>query len=130
AAACGLDRLRGRRRKALLVLGSAAADCAIVGRSTTIRGALMANDEHVAILKKGVAAWNAWRDEREPRHPNALPDLFDLGRQRGRRHQRTGTCRTGCPWRTDSCPGLQLVGHARDRCREAALRCESGPSCR
>ena len=23
----------------------------------------MANDEHVAILKKGVAAWNAWRDE-------------------------------------------------------------------
>jgi hypothetical protein len=23
----------------------------------------MANDEHVALLKKGVAAWNAWRDE-------------------------------------------------------------------
>jgi Pentapeptide repeats (8 copies) len=23
----------------------------------------MANDEHVAILEKGVAAWNAWRDE-------------------------------------------------------------------
>jgi uncharacterized protein YjbI with pentapeptide repeats len=23
----------------------------------------MANDEHVAILKKGVAAWNKWRDE-------------------------------------------------------------------
>jgi uncharacterized protein YjbI with pentapeptide repeats len=31
----------------------------------------MANDEHVAILKKGVDAWNAWRDE----NPNILPDL-------------------------------------------------------
>jgi uncharacterized protein YjbI with pentapeptide repeats len=31
----------------------------------------MANDEHVAILKKGVAAWNAWRDE----NPNIPPDL-------------------------------------------------------
>jgi hypothetical protein len=24
-------------------------------------GCYMANDEHVAILKKGVRAWNAWR---------------------------------------------------------------------
>ena len=31
----------------------------------------MANDEHVALLKKGVAAWNAWRDK----YPNVLPDL-------------------------------------------------------
>jgi Pentapeptide repeats (8 copies) len=31
----------------------------------------MANDEHVAILKKGVAAWNEWRDE----NPDILPDL-------------------------------------------------------
>ena len=32
----------------------------------------MANDEHVAMLKKGVDAWNAWRDE----NPNVLrPDL-------------------------------------------------------
>jgi Pentapeptide repeats (8 copies) len=31
----------------------------------------MANDEHVAILKKGVKAWNAWRDE----NPNVRPDL-------------------------------------------------------
>jgi uncharacterized protein YjbI with pentapeptide repeats len=23
----------------------------------------MANDKHVALLKKGVAAWSAWRDE-------------------------------------------------------------------
>jgi uncharacterized protein YjbI with pentapeptide repeats len=31
----------------------------------------MANDEHVAMLKKGVGAWNAWRDE----NANIRPDL-------------------------------------------------------
>jgi uncharacterized protein YjbI with pentapeptide repeats len=31
----------------------------------------MANDDHVALLKQGVAAWNAWRD----RNHNILPDL-------------------------------------------------------
>jgi uncharacterized protein YjbI with pentapeptide repeats len=31
----------------------------------------MANDKHVAMLKKGVAAWNAWRDE----NPDIRPDL-------------------------------------------------------
>jgi hypothetical protein len=31
----------------------------------------MANDEHVALLKQGVAAWNAWRAE----NPNIRPDL-------------------------------------------------------
>src|SRR6516164_2213057 len=31
----------------------------------------MANDEHVAILKKGVEAWNAWRDK----NPDIRPDL-------------------------------------------------------
>jgi uncharacterized protein YjbI with pentapeptide repeats len=31
----------------------------------------MANNEHVALLNKGVAAWNAWRDE----NPNILPDF-------------------------------------------------------
>jgi hypothetical protein len=31
----------------------------------------MANDEHVAILKKGVEAWNAWREE----NPDIRPDL-------------------------------------------------------
>jgi hypothetical protein len=31
----------------------------------------MANEEHLAILKQGVAAWNAWRNE----HPDTVPDL-------------------------------------------------------
>jgi hypothetical protein len=31
----------------------------------------MANDDHIAQLKKGVAAWNAWRDE----NPEILPNL-------------------------------------------------------
>jgi hypothetical protein len=31
----------------------------------------MANDEHVALLKQGVAAWNAWRRE----HPDIRPNL-------------------------------------------------------
>jgi hypothetical protein len=33
----------------------------------------MANDEHVALLKQGVTAWNAWRDE----NPNIRPDLSE-----------------------------------------------------
>jgi Pentapeptide repeats (8 copies) len=33
----------------------------------------MANDEHVALLKQGVAAWNAWRDE----NPGTRPDLSE-----------------------------------------------------
>jgi pentapeptide repeat protein len=35
----------------------------------------MANDEHVALLKQGVAAWNVWRDE----NPNIRPDLTAKG---------------------------------------------------
>jgi hypothetical protein len=31
----------------------------------------MANDEHVALLKQGASAWNAWRDE----NPDIPPDL-------------------------------------------------------
>jgi uncharacterized protein YjbI with pentapeptide repeats len=34
-------------------------------------GASMANDEHVALLKQGVAAWNAWRCE----NPEVRVDL-------------------------------------------------------
>ena len=32
----------------------------------------MANKKHVALLKQGVEAWNAWRCE----HPKVCPDLF------------------------------------------------------
>ena len=32
--------------------------------------ASMANDEHVAWLKKGVAAWNAWRDDNSATRPD------------------------------------------------------------
>jgi len=35
------------------------------------KGASMANGEHVALLKKGVDAWNAWRDK----DPDIWPDL-------------------------------------------------------
>ena len=36
----------------------------------------MANDEHVALLKQGVAAWNAWRDKDRNIHPDlSLADL-------------------------------------------------------
>ena len=31
----------------------------------------MANPQHLEILKKGVTAWNRWRDE----NPNVVPDL-------------------------------------------------------
>jgi uncharacterized protein YjbI with pentapeptide repeats len=31
----------------------------------------MANDEHVALLKQGVTAWNAWRS----RNPHVVADL-------------------------------------------------------
>jgi len=37
----------------------------------------MANDEHVAILKKGVAAWNAWRDENPDIRPNLSEATLD-----------------------------------------------------
>ena len=30
----------------------------------------MANDEHVAMLKKGVDAWNAWRKEKRDIRPD------------------------------------------------------------
>src|SRR5215469_1427269 len=34
----------------------------------------MANDEHIVVLRRGAAAWNAWRAERD-----VLPDLFRAG---------------------------------------------------
>jgi hypothetical protein len=35
----------------------------------------MANDEHVALLKRSVAAWNAWR----AKNVNIRPDLGGAG---------------------------------------------------
>src|SRR6516165_6214985 len=32
----------------------------------------MANDEHVAMLKKDVAAWNEWRDENQSLWPDLI----------------------------------------------------------
>jgi hypothetical protein len=39
----------------------------------------MANDDHIAQLRKGVAAWNAWRPEREgrSRFRRFAPDLSE-----------------------------------------------------
>ena len=34
----------------------------------------MANDEHIVVLRRGAAAWNAWRAERD-----VLPDLSRAG---------------------------------------------------
>ena len=43
----------------------------------------MANDEHVALLKQGVAAWNAWREE-NPKGKRGTHeyDLRDYGLER------------------------------------------------
>ena len=38
----------------------------------------MANDEHVALLKQGVAAWNAWREG----NPHISPDLTNANLSR------------------------------------------------
>jgi uncharacterized protein YjbI with pentapeptide repeats len=81
AAQAGVLRLEPIGRAARTVGGSAWKQCLtevnLLGNSTCIpilyldQDAPMANDEHVAIVKKGVAAWNAWRNE----NPNILPDL-------------------------------------------------------
>jgi hypothetical protein len=46
----------------------------------------MANDEHVALLKKGVDAWNEWRKE----NPEIQPDLSDANLRLAVRNLVTG----------------------------------------
>ena len=41
-------------------------------RSALFRDGSWGNEDHIARLKSGVAAWNAWRDE----NPNIRPDLI------------------------------------------------------
>jgi hypothetical protein len=46
----------------------------------------MANDKHVALLKKGVDAWNAWRHE----NPKIRPELTDADLSRATRSYSVG----------------------------------------
>jgi hypothetical protein len=39
----------------------------------------MANDEHVALLKKGVTAWNQWRQEKYEEHDRAVEKFTQTG---------------------------------------------------
>jgi hypothetical protein len=61
----------------------------------------MANDEHVAKLREGVAVWNEWRKA----NPEVIPDLFAMDFRRGNfgdvilhdadlRDASLGTCRS------------------------------------
>jgi hypothetical protein len=47
----------------------------------------MANDNHIALLKKGVAAWNAWHDENCDIRPNLRGSLL-----KGRAPDRYALC--------------------------------------
>jgi hypothetical protein len=42
----------------------------------------MANDEHVAMLRQGVKAWNAWRDENPFRPDLIRASLIEANLQR------------------------------------------------
>jgi hypothetical protein len=59
----------------------------------------MANDEHVALLKQGVAAWNKWRDENANIRPN-LNEGEPPRREPQRRESERGGPDTGEPERT------------------------------
>jgi hypothetical protein len=46
----------------------------------------MANKKHVALLRQGAQAWNAWRRK----HPRVCPDLFGANLFGGRVGSRRG----------------------------------------
>src|SRR6516162_6153906 len=54
----------------------------------------MANDEHVAILKKGVDAWNTWRGK----NPDVVPDLSGENLTNAHLPGRTCARRTSARW--------------------------------
>ena len=58
----------------------------------------MANDEHVALLKKGMAAWNAWRND----NPDIRPDLSSADLR--------GTNLVGTDLRVADLRGARLAG--------------------
>jgi hypothetical protein len=76
----------------------------------------MANEQHVALLEQGVAAWNAWRDE----NPNIRPDLMRavLGLADLRGRTSAGRSSGGEPKRGD----LGEADLSRADLSEAALR--------
>jgi pentapeptide repeat protein len=68
----------------------------------------MANDEHVALLAQGVAAWNAWRDE----NPDIVPDLTgaNLNSAQLRRVNLTGANLSGAQLRVAYLRRANLIG--------------------
>src|SRR6516162_7591814 len=70
----------------------------------------MANDEHVALLKQGVDAWNAWRMEIAPWF--LLEPMGGLDPPPPR-SLRAGRRDTVCPWKKMSLPGKSACAYHR-----------------
>lgn len=84
----------------------------------------MANDEHFAMFKQGVAAWNAWRDQNPNIHPDLRQDAAvwntwreqhdvpypDLARAHLDRTDLSGANLTGVDFRGADLNGANLLG--------------------
>jgi hypothetical protein len=73
----------------------------------------MANDEHVALLKKGVAAWNAWRDD----NPYIRPDLTGARLSRADLRE-ANLSRANVGPKTGEDQAAELGHHKRGRARD------------